>query len=63
MNDKLVVQGLRFESLLQDQALEDGGDDKDGQFDASFLLMMATLNEMVPQLLSGLGGEEIPQGI
>ncbi|MBM5458896.1 recombination-associated protein RdgC [Pseudomonas sp. P66] len=63
VNDKLVVQGLRFESLLQDQALEDGGDDKDGQFDASFLLMMATLNEMVPQLLSGLGGEEIPQGI
>jgi len=63
LNDKLSVQGLRFESLLQEKAVQDGGDEKDGQFDASFLLMMATLNEVIPQLLTVLGGEEIPQGL
>lgn len=63
INDKLVVQGMRFESLLQEKAIADGGDDKDGQFDASFFLMMTALNEMVPQLLTSLGGEEIPAGI
>ncbi|EKT4529955.1 recombination-associated protein RdgC [Pseudomonas putida] len=63
LNDKLSVQGLRFESLLQEKAVQDGGDEKDGQFDASFLLMMATLNEVVPQLLTVLGGEEISQGL
>ncbi|MCU9528494.1 recombination-associated protein RdgC [Pseudomonas mosselii] len=62
LNDKLAVQGLRFESLLQEKAVQDGGDEKDGQFDASFLLMMATLNEVVPQLLTALGGEEV-QGL
>jgi len=63
LNDKLSVQGLRFESLLQEKAVQDGGDEKDGQFDASFLLMMATLNEVVPQLLTVLGGEEISLGL
>lgn len=63
LNDQLSVQGLRFESLLQEKAVQDGGDEKDGQFDASFLLMMATLNEVVPQLLTVLGGEEISQGL
>ncbi|WP_137188027.1 recombination-associated protein RdgC [Pseudomonas asiatica] len=63
LNDQLTVQGLRFESLLQEKAVQDGGDEKDGQFDASFLLMMATLNEVVPQLLTVLGGEEISQGL
>jgi recombination associated protein RdgC len=63
MDDKLTIQRLRFEDLLQDQAQQDGGDDALGQLDASFNLMMLTLREMTPGLLQALGGEDIPQGI
>ncbi len=63
IDDKLTIKRLRFEDLLQDQAEEDGGDDAASQFDASFILMMLTFVEFIPQLLEALGGEEIPQGI
>ena len=62
IDDKLTIKRLRFEDLLQDQAEEDGGDDAASQFDASFILMMMTFVEFIPQLLEALGGEEIPQG-
>ena len=63
IDDKLTIKRLRFEDLLQDQAEEDGGDDAASQFDASFILMMMTFVEFIPQLLEALGGEEIPQRI
>ena len=63
LDDKLAIKRLRFEDLLQTQAEQDGGDDAASQFDASFILMMLTLQEFIPQLLAALGGEEIPQGI
>ena len=63
IDDKLALKRLRFEDLLQDQAAEDGGDDAQGQLDASFTLMMLTFVEFLPQLIEALGGEELPQGI
>src|SRR5690554_740972 len=63
LDDKLVIKRLRFEDLLQEQAEQDGGDDSDGQFDASFTLMMLTLNDFLPQLFEALGGEEIAQAV
>src|SRR5690606_10590200 len=63
LDDKLVIKRLRFEDLLQEQAEQDGGDDSDGQFDASFTLMMLTLTEFLPQLFEALGGEEIAQAV
>lgn len=63
INDKLAIKRLRFEDILQEQAEQDGGDDAASQFDASFILMMLTLVEFMPQLLEALGGEEIPQGV
>lgn len=63
IDDKLAIKRLRFDDLLQDQAEQDGGDDAAGQFDASFVLMMLTFMEFIPQLLEALGGEEIPEGI
>ncbi|MFU7556691.1 recombination-associated protein RdgC, partial [Pseudomonas paraeruginosa] len=47
----------------REQAERDGGDDALSQLDASFVLMMLTLSEFVPELLDALGGEEQPQGI
>lgn len=63
LNDKLTVSRVRFENILKDQADADGGDDADGQFAASFVLMMLTLNLLFTRLVEALGGEEMPQGI
>lgn len=63
LNDKLTISRLRFENVLTDQANADGGDEADGQFASSFVLMMLTLNVFLTQLLEALGGEEVPQGI
>lgn len=63
LDDKMVIRRLRFESMLKDQADADGGDDADGQFASSFVLMMLTLNAFFGALVEALGGEEVPQGI
>ncbi|CBL45832.1 DNA recombination-dependent growth factor [gamma proteobacterium HdN1] len=60
LDEKLSIKRLRFEDLLQEQALNDGGDDYLSQQDASFTLMMLTLTEFLPRLLDVLGGEELP---
>jgi len=63
LDDKACIKRLKFEDLLQDQASADGGDDALGQLDASFTLMMLTLQTLLPALYEALGGEEQPQGI
>ncbi|MDH0096334.1 recombination-associated protein RdgC [Ectopseudomonas hydrolytica] len=63
LDEKLAIKRLRFEDVLQEQAEQDGGDDALAQQDASFILMMMTLVEFLPELFTALGGEEIPQGI
>lgn len=63
IDDQLVLKSIRFEDLLQDQAVQDGGDDHLAQLDASFTLMMGTFKDFVPALIEAFGGEEIPEGI
>ena len=63
LDDKMVIKRLKFEELLQEQAEQDGGDEAQQQFDASFTLMMMTFTEFLPLLFEALGGEEIPQGV
>lgn len=63
LDDKMVIKPLKFEELLQEQAEQDGGDEAQQQFDASFTLMMMTFTEFLPALFEALGGEEIPQGV
>jgi recombination associated protein RdgC len=63
LDDKTVIKRLKFEELLQEQAEQDGGEEAQQQFDASFLLMMMTFKEFLPALFEALGGEEIPQGV
>lgn len=63
LDDKLAIKRLKFEDLLLEEADKDAGDDAASQFDASFILMMLTLSEFIPELLSALGGEEVTQSI
>lgn len=63
IDDKLSIRRLRFEDMLQEKALQDGGEEAAGQFDASFVLMMLTFREFLPALFESLGGEFIPEGI
>jgi recombination associated protein RdgC len=63
LGDDLSITRLKFEDLLVDQAAQDGGEDALGQLDASFVLMMLTFREFLPDLFEALGGEEVPQAI
>ena len=63
LDDKTVIKRLKFEELLQEQAEQDGGEEAQQQFDASFTLMMMTFTEFLPALFEALGGEDIPQGV
>lgn len=63
LDDKLVIKGLRFDDLLQEQAEQDGGDDDLGQQDASFVLMMLTFSDFLPALIEAFGGEEVPTSV
>lgn len=63
LDDQLRIKRLRFEDLLVDQAEQDGGDDEQGQYTASLMIMAGTFAEFLPALLESLGGEEVPQGV
>lgn len=60
LDDALKITRLKFEDLLTEQAEQDGGDEAAGQFDASFVLMMMTFREYLADLLTALGGEDLP---
>lgn len=63
LDDKLQIKRLRWEDLLQDQAMEDGGEDAQGQLIASLTIAAGTLANFIPALIDALGGEEVPSGI
>ena len=47
INHKAQIKRLRFADLLTEQALNDAGDDKASQFDASFTIMADMLIELI----------------
>jgi recombination associated protein RdgC len=63
LSDRLIITKLRYEDLLLDQAIKDGGDDKKTQLDAAFTLMVLNNRKFYPLFLEALGGEDLPQGI
>lgn len=63
LDDQLRIKRLRWEDLLQDQAMEDGGEDAHGQLIASLTIAAGTLANFIPALIDALGGEEVPSGI
>lgn len=62
LDEGLVIRRLRFEDLLQEQALDNAGKDAEqlAQLDASFVLMMLTFQRFIPALIEALGGEATP---
>ncbi|MND38630.1 Recombination-associated protein RdgC [compost metagenome] len=63
LDDKLSIKRLRFEDLLQEQAEQDGGEDRAGQLVATLAIAAGTLYQFVAELIDALGGEEVPQGV
>ncbi|MCL4159805.1 UNVERIFIED_CONTAM: hypothetical protein GTU68_051789 [Idotea baltica] len=58
VNNKLVVKRLAFKDILREQVANDINEDPLAQFDATFILMMLTLTEFLPDLFEALGGED-----
>ncbi|AJQ93041.1 recombination-associated protein RdgC [Gynuella sunshinyii] len=50
INHKAQIKRLRFADLLTEQALNDAGDDKASQFDASFTIMAEMLVQLVEDI-------------
>ena len=50
INAKSQIKRIKFSDLLAEQALNDSGDDKVSQFDASFMLMASELSQLIQQL-------------
>ncbi|WP_295487918.1 recombination-associated protein RdgC [uncultured Pseudomonas sp.] len=63
LDNKLTIKRLKFEDLLVDQAEQDGGDDAHGQSIASLIIVADTLTGFYADLISALGGEELPEGL
>lgn len=63
VNDKMQFTAMRWEDLLVDQAAAEGGEDIEGQMEASALIAGRGLRELLGDLALNMGGEEIPQGI
>lgn len=60
IDDKLAITGLNFCDQLVEQAWEEAGDALDDRPAASFIIMMGTFAEWLPQLIEALGGEDLP---
>lgn len=63
LDSDLGVKGIRYEDVFTEKARDDAGEDGEAMFDASLFLMLHTLREMVPLLMTALGGEETPTSI
>ncbi|WP_461537943.1 recombination-associated protein RdgC [Spongorhabdus nitratireducens] len=57
LGEDLIIRRLKFGDLLQEQAEEQGGEDRASQFDADFSIMHMTLARFLGELVNVLGGE------
>lgn len=58
LDSKMTIKRLRFDDLLKEEAHQDAGEDAASLFDADFVIMMRTLQQLILKLLEALGGEE-----
>lgn len=59
LDETLAFRRLRFEDQLHEQAEQETGEDSTAQQDASFVLMMLTFRNFIPELIEALGGEDL----
>ncbi|MEA2094236.1 MAG: recombination-associated protein RdgC, partial [Pseudomonadota bacterium] len=60
LQEDLSVKRLRFEDVIKEAEGDSQADDPASRFDLDFSLMTLELAEFLPQLLSALGGEDLP---
>ncbi|KZN20834.1 MULTISPECIES: recombination-associated protein RdgC [Pseudomonas] len=60
INNDVALKSISYESVFEEKATADGGDDADSLFNSNLSLMILTLREMMPKLLTHLGGEDLP---
>ena len=62
LTDRLVIEGIKFDDVLHDNAAQAAGDgDVLQYFDASMTIMTHTLGTLTTALTSAFGGEDLPQ--
>lgn len=62
LTDRLVIEGIKFDDVLHDNAAQAAGDgDVLQYFDASMAIMTNTLGTLTTALTSAFGGEDLPQ--
>ncbi len=63
LDSSLAIKGIKYEDLFAESVADQAGEDADAIFDSNLAIMSLTLREMMPDMLTQLGGEDIPQGI
>lgn len=58
INAKAQVKRIRFSDVLTEQSLEESGDDRESQFDASFRIMAGELNKLIGEMITHFGISE-----
>ena len=61
LHEDLSIKRLRFEDIIKDAESETEADDPVSRFDLDFSIMVLELAEFFPQLLTALGGEDLPE--
>jgi recombination associated protein RdgC len=60
INNDVALKSISYENVFEEKASADAGDDADSLFNSNLSLMVLTLREMMPKLLTNLGGEDLP---
>lgn len=60
INNDVALKSISYENVFEEKANADAGDDAESLFDANLSLMVLTLRDMMPKLLTNLGGEDLP---
>lgn len=59
LNEDLTLKRLKFSDLVQEKVKDIDSDDAASQFDASFSIMTAEIDQLIPHLVEAFGGEVI----
>jgi recombination associated protein RdgC len=55
INSKAQIKRIKFADLVTEQSMEQSGDDKESQFDTSFMIMAGELNKLIVEMVSIFG--------